>query len=63
MDINKVKLSFKAVKRDFDVLRITLSDWIDYLVRRDSQLERRIEALEKEVSQLEEKNRLLVATY
>ncbi|MBW2991923.1 hypothetical protein KY345_01760 [Candidatus Woesearchaeota archaeon] len=58
-----IKNSFRRVKRDFDILRVTLHDWVNYLVHRDNELQKRIEALEARVRQLEEQNKILVATY
>lgn len=63
MNIQKIKNSFKKVKIDFDVIRVTLSDWVNYLVQKDNQLQKKIEILESRVKDLEEDNKILVSTY
>jgi hypothetical protein len=63
MDIKKIKNSFKAVKRDFDVLRVSFADWINHLRFNQELMQKRIDALESRVKELEENSRILVATY
>lgn len=64
MEFKKIIInSFKAVKRDFDVLRVALSDWVNYLVQRDNQLQERLEALEARVAELEEHDKIVVTAY
>ncbi|MBW2991907.1 hypothetical protein KY345_01680 [Candidatus Woesearchaeota archaeon] len=60
MNIDIIKNSFRNVKRDFDVLRISFADWIHFLNNNQSQMQKKIEALEKRVNELESKEVITV---
>ena len=59
----KIKSSFEHVKRDFDILKVSFTDWISYIRYNDYLTKKRIEALEARVRDLEESNKLIVTTY
>lgn len=58
-----IKQSFKHIKRDFDVLKVSFVNWLNYLRYKQLMNQKRIEALEARVAELEEKNKIIVTTY
>ena len=64
MEIAKtIKNSFGKVKRDFDILKVSFTDWINYLRYNDYLTKKRVEALEARVRELEKSNKLIVTAY
>ena len=59
----KIKNSFKNIKRDFDILKVSFADWVNYLKYNDFLMKKKIEALEARVKELEESSKLIVTTY
>jgi hypothetical protein len=59
----KIQNSFKKARADFDALRVSFIDWINYFRYSQSLVQKRIEALEARVRELEEERRILVTTY
>ena len=57
---NKIMRSFGLVKKDIAAVRISFTDWIVFLKRRDDFLERRIVALEKRVEALEQSKKVVI---
>ena len=59
----KIKNSFGNVKRDFDVIKVSFADWVNYLRYSDFLMKKKLEALEARINELEESNKLIVTTY
>ncbi len=54
----KVKFSFKAVKKDITGLKQSVHDWVLHLNSKNAEMEKRLEALEGRVRMLETEKKL-----
>lgn len=57
----KVRLSFKAVKKDITGLKQSVHDWVLHLNSNQKEMEKRLEALERRVRMLETEKKLRTA--
>ena len=58
---DKIKISFKAVRKDITGLKRSVHDWVLHLNSTQTELTKRVEQLEKRVRMLETEKRLLTA--
>jgi len=58
---DRIKLSFKAVKKDITGLKKSVHDWVLHLNSNQMELAKRVEQLEKKVRVLETEKKLLTA--
>lgn len=57
----KVRISFKAVKKDITGLKQSVHDWVLHLNSTQKEMEKRLETLEKRVRELETEKRIKTA--
>lgn len=56
---NKIRLSFRKVKKDISGLRSYIEQWVTYLNNNQEDMNKRVEALEEKISRIEEKKELI----
>ncbi len=60
MVIEKIKNSFSKVKRDIDAIKVSFTDWVLFLKRKNEALEQRVKVLENRLAEIEHKKQVIV---
>jgi len=56
----KVQNSFFKVKRDIDAIKVSFTDWVLFLKRKNDVLEQKMRMLEHRIAQLESKKQVII---
>jgi hypothetical protein len=58
-----IKQSFRNAKMDFDAIKVSFVDWINFLGNNQKIMQQHIDALESRVKELESEGRIIVKAY
>lgn len=57
---DKIRMSFAKVKRDIDAVKVSFTDWVLFLRRKNEALEHRVRELENRLAEIEHRKQVIV---